>query len=328
MMKRTRETDVYYMLRFVVGICASAILTSACAGPQTNAPSASIAPPQNHHAARSWMAPGTSGQDLLYVAAWPGHGAVYVYSYPKSHLVGTLTGFYMPFGECSDSSGDVFVVALANSSSRSSTIYEYAHGGTSPIATLSDPDFAWGCAVDPLTGNLAVSGGISVAIYQHASGAPTIYSNSEFHFFYCGYDDRGNLYLSSNDYRYADRAQLVRLASGSNQFEQVDLSRKVYTGQVLPSVQWDGNHMTISSDIGREPISIYRLRISGSAGTVVGTTTIRSQKNVYSGQMWIQGSTFLGAGNDPGDRGQKFSSGAILKAALRTVRYATWGLEG
>ena len=216
----------------------------------------------------------------------------------------------------------------SNSSSRSSTIYEYAHGGTSPIATLSDPDFAWGCAVDPLTGNLAVSGGISVAIYQHASGAPTIYSNSEFHFFYCGYDDRGNLYLSSNDYRYADRAQLVRLASGSNQFEQVDLSRKVYTGQVLPSVQWDGNHMTISSDIGREPISIYRLRISGSAGTVVGTTTIRSQKNVYSGQMWIQGSTFLGAGNDPGDRGQNFSSGAILKAALRTVRYATWGLEG
>ncbi|MGC2407480.1 MAG: hypothetical protein WA431_13815 [Candidatus Cybelea sp.] len=276
------------------------------------------------------MAPGTSGQDLLYVAAWPGHGAVYVYSYPKSHLVGTLTGFYMPFGECSDSSGDVFVVALANSSSRSSTIYEYAHGGTSPIATLSDPDFAWGCAVDPLTGNLAVSGGISVAIYQHASGAPTIYSNSEFHFFYCGYDDRGNLYLSSNDYRYADRAQLVRLASGSNQFEQVDLSRKVYTGQVLPSVQWDGNHMTISSDIGREPISIYRLRISGSAGTVVGTTTIRSQKNVYSGQMWIQGSTFLGAGNDPGDRGQKFFFWRYPKggAPYRTIRNLGAGRVG
>jgi hypothetical protein len=64
--------------------------------------------------------------------------------------------------------------------------------------------------------------------------------------------------------------------------------------------------MIISSDAGREPISLYRLHISGSAGAVVGTTVIRSPKNVYSGQMWIQGSTFLGAGNDPGDRGQKF----------------------
>jgi hypothetical protein len=43
-----------------------------------------------------------------------------------------------PFGECSDSAGDVFVAAYANSSMNSSTIYEYAHGGTSPVATLSD----------------------------------------------------------------------------------------------------------------------------------------------------------------------------------------------
>lgn len=53
-----------------------------------------------------------------------------------------------PMGLCSDVSGKVWIV----SDSASPVIIEYAHGGTTPIATLSDPDGQpEGCAVDPST---------------------------------------------------------------------------------------------------------------------------------------------------------------------------------
>jgi hypothetical protein len=69
-----------------------------------------------------------------------------------------LTGFNDPLGECIDKAGDVWIVnALAGQ------ILEYAHGGTSPIATLSDSLYMAGfCSVSARTGDLAVaSAGIS-----------------------------------------------------------------------------------------------------------------------------------------------------------------------
>ena len=244
---------------------------------------------------KSWREPEAKSDDLLYIAAGPVNGAVYVYTYPKGRFVGTLTGFLEPFGECADSKGDVFVVAYANASMNSSTIYEYAHGGTTPIATLSDPNVAFGCAVDPTTGNLAASGG-GVAIYQHAMGNPTMYS-SNFAFHYCGYDDKGNLYLSAASDRYGNQAQLIRLASGSSEFEQINLNEKLYAYNLWPSVQWDGKHMAVSSSPYHNPLLIYRLRISGSSATVVGSTKMSSSKNHYDGQTWIQGDTVIGTGN-------------------------------
>ena len=100
-------------------------------------------------------------------------GAVLVLSFPKGDLVGTLTGFSVPSGECVDESGDVFVA-----DGGADTIREYAHGGTTPIATLNDPGEPYGCSVDPTTGNLAVTNGSdSVAIYPSAQGTPTLYSD-------------------------------------------------------------------------------------------------------------------------------------------------------
>ena len=205
-----------------------------------------------------------------------------------------MTGFLEPFGECTDSAGDVFIVAYSNTSMNSSTIYEYAHGGTSPIATLSDPNVAFSCAVDPKTGNLAAAGD-GVAIYQHATGNPTIYS-SDFAFHYCGYDDEGNLYLSAESDRSYNKAQLIRLASGSSEFEQINLNEPLYKYTLWPSVQWDGKHMTVASNPYRKPLLIYRLHISGSSATVVGTTEVSSSKNYYRGQTWIQGDTIIGTG--------------------------------
>jgi hypothetical protein len=242
---------------------------------------------------RSWMDPGASAQDLLYVN--DGNENVYVYAYPRGHLVGTLTGFVAPTGECIDPAGDVFIVAANNLSRSSGIIYEYAHGGKSPIATLSDPNPAYGCAVDPRSGNLAVAGG-GIAIYKHASGQPVIYDGSN-GFYFCGYDTKGNLYLSSPT-QYLDQDQLGRLSAGGSQVEQISLNVKLYNEDFSSpsSVQWDGKYVTVSSAAEREPVYLYRLHISGDSATVVGTTTLSSKKNVLkSGQVWIRGNRVLGA---------------------------------
>ena len=241
----------------------------------------------------SWMEPTASSNELLYIAAWP--PAVYVYTYPKGQLVGTLTGSAQLFGECTDSAGDVFIVAYSNGSVTSSTIYEYAHGGTSPIATLNDPKTAQGCAVDPQTGNLAASGD-GVAIFKNASGNPKMYYSSEYGFYYCSYDNKSNLYLTAANGSTV-KAILVRLASGSASFEQISLIPKLYVaGNIAPTVQWDGRHITVTSDQERRPISLYRLRITGSSATVISSATLNSPKNVYYGQMWIQEKTIIGVG--------------------------------
>ncbi|MFY9738688.1 MAG: hypothetical protein WAK11_06500, partial [Candidatus Cybelea sp.] len=212
---------------------------------------------------------------------------IYVFTYPQGELVGLLTpGFFKAYGECVDTSGNIFVVSWPSASPTSSTIYEYAHGGTSPIAVLSDPDVAWGCAIDPTTGDLAASGN-GVAVYENASGSPTIYSSSKFGFVYCGYDDQGNLYLSGID-RYYGSVELVRMAAGSNSFEQISLSAKLYANPTAPSVQWDGRHLALSTQRYRGyPVSVYRLHVSGSSAKIIDSSELNSKNNVFQGQLWI-----------------------------------------
>ena len=220
-----------------------------------------------------------------------------------------MTGFIQPTGACSDRNGDVFIVA-SNGSFQTSTIYEYAHGGTTPIATLSDPAAGYGCAIDPSTGNLAVANVSDysnpynqnygdIAIFQGAQGSPAIYHSaiySEFH--YCGYDNQGNLYVSAFDASNKEN-QLVRLASGSSAIATISLNRDIESGERMwPSVQWDGQHMTVSSGIGaphvHEAVSIYRLKISGDAARVVGTTVLGSDRVAHGGQSWIHKKSIIG----------------------------------
>jgi hypothetical protein len=213
--------------------------------------------------------------------------------------VGELTGFLSPMGECVDAAGDVFIVAAASGSYTSSVIYEYPHGGTEPIAILSDPAPGGACAIDKTTGNLAVSGGAgshaALAIYANAQGNPTMYYSSGYDpLDFCGYDDQGNLYVDAPDPHGGQDEVLVRVSTISGSFEQINLDTKFYGTLPPPSVQWDGRHMTVTSEPEfRGPLFVYRLSISGASGKVVGTTQLSSKKNNYMGQTWIQDKTFL-----------------------------------
>jgi DNA-binding beta-propeller fold protein YncE len=210
--------------------------------------------------------------------------------------VGVLSGFIDPMGACVDPAGNVYVASLANRSGNGSIITEFAHGGTTAIVTLQYPYVALGCAIDPKTGDLAVSGH-AVAIYADARGTPAIYSSTVYGFAYCGYDDNSNLFLYALD---SDGTDLVRLAAGSNSFQQISLPVKLISNELQQSsVLWDGKYLAVSSSFsnaGRDigPVSIYRFRVNGSKAKLISTATLTSQRNKYTSQFWLQGRSIVG----------------------------------
>lgn len=249
--------------------------------------------------------PTTSSGDLAYVLSTT--GSVYVYTFPGGAPAGQLTGFStanLPSGICSDASGDVFIASITNPKSRSSTIYEYRHGGTSPIATLSDEGMAFGCAVDPSTGNLAVINGYdafnpygnysSVAVYPAAQGNPTMYYSSSLGMWSGTYDDAGHLYLACTTAR-RDRAGIAELEPGSGAFATIRVKAAIYLnpGQILPTLQWDGQYFAMTSNKRfAEPLELYRLSIDGHKATVVDSSTLDG--NHHLGGSWIAGNTIVG----------------------------------
>jgi len=116
---------------------AAASVLAACGGTGLQTPLSATTGAQDSarsYHVRSWMNPDAKKYNLLYLSS-RGTEDVYVYTYPGGTLEGTLTGFATPQGECVDKVGDVFITDTSVAK-----IYEYAHGGPSPKATLSDPE--------------------------------------------------------------------------------------------------------------------------------------------------------------------------------------------
>ncbi|MGA7201282.1 MAG: hypothetical protein WBX26_05585 [Candidatus Cybelea sp.] len=222
----------------------------------------------------SWMAPAAKSQTLLYVSDG-GADEVLIYSYHAGKMVGKLTHLQDPAGVCSDPTGNVWVV-----NSASLTILQYAHGATKSKATLDDSGSAnpLGCSVDPRTGDLAVtnlgtaSGGGNLAIYTAAQGSATTYTDPDLMYVYfCGYDDRGNLFVDGLDGTY--QFVLAELPSGGETLQTIGLSGSVgFPG----GVAWDGKYIAIGDQYyqNKHTAAIFQYSVSGSAGTLVGTTVL------------------------------------------------------
>jgi len=244
------------------------------------------------------MSPEAKSEDLLYVAT-RGTEDVYVYSYPNGKLVGTLTGFETPQGECVDKAGNVFITNTA-----AAQTLEYAHGGASPIATLSDPGgYPQGCSVDPTTGNLAVAdiGGNpsssqgNVGIYAGASGTPTYYTDPDLYRpYFCGYDDKGNLFVDGTT-RPSGGIGFAELPRHSSTFTNIALNHTIYWPG---GVQWDGKVVAVGDEGDGYPntTAVYEFSIKGSAGTLKGTTPFTDADRVY--QFWIDGDKIIGPDYD------------------------------
>ena len=246
------------------------------------------------------MRPDTTTSNLVY-ASDNNSGAVYVYSINVNGLalVGTLTGFVSPTGLCADKKGDVWVVD-SGSSFFKPNLFEFAHGGTKAIATLTDEHaVAVGCAVDPMTGNLAVANlnatssikeaQGNVAVFKHAAGKPTLYEPPPFSIgFYgqfCGYDDAGNLFVDFQTSYLGESFGFGELAKGASQIKVITL--RGGTVNSPGQVQWDGQHVTVT-DPDANPTTnsnttvIYRT--TGSGGQIVSSMDLDSTNIV---EPWI-----------------------------------------
>ncbi|MGC1379785.1 MAG: PQQ-binding-like beta-propeller repeat protein [Candidatus Baltobacteraceae bacterium] len=228
--------------------------------------------------AASWMARDAETHDLLYVSNRK-DGSVYAYSYPQGRLKGWLLNLQAS-GLCSDRSGDVFIP-------QGNQVMEYPHGGARTIAVLRNSlgGVSQFCAVDPATGNLAVSGGAThkrgVAIYTGAKGTPRIYS--VLNAWSATYDNQGNLFVeaaSGSD----DAASLLELPKGATQFREVAWNHT--RAPRLGSIQWDGKYLAAeNSESGSGPATILRYGVSGRQATFVGKIALTGAGHPL--QFWI-----------------------------------------
>jgi hypothetical protein len=238
---------------------------------------------------RSWMDANAKMERLLYISD-SGTNDVYVYSYGSRTLKGTLTGFNAPQGECVDAGGDVWITNL-----QGANVVEYAHGGQSLIATLSDAgEFPEGCAVNKMTGDLAVSnlsgtsGPGGVSIWKNAQGSPTAYSIPNIVTpFFLGYDRGGDLFVDGLN--SSGVFQLARLVNGGSRFKGIALRGASF---VFPGgVQWGGTNLAVGDRTGTNGPVIYQIRIRGDIGTVVGSTPLSGTTAV--GQFFVEGPTVV-----------------------------------
>jgi hypothetical protein len=293
-------------------------ILAGCGGSQSPVAAPAVVPAgvaRSLYAEQSVLAPENMQGALLYVGG--NNNQVTVYSYPDGKLVATLKNphFSLPSGECVDKAGDVFITNLGTAQ-----IFEYAHGGKTPIATLKaaakNPS---GCSVDLNNGNLAVttqgsgSGG-NVAIYAHARGTPKTYTDpSLYEYFYCGYDNAGNLFvegLTPTTFTF----QLAELPNGKSKFTNISLNQSIgYPG----GVQWDGKYVVV----GDAYVSnLYEFAISGTTGTLQSTTNLKGANDVQ--QFWIHGHAVIAA--DHGDSQVTFYR---YRAGGNPTKTITQGIE-
>jgi hypothetical protein len=230
----------------------------------------------------SWMKRDAKRTKYLLYVSDEASGSVNVYAYKAQagKLVGQLTGFTFPYGECVDNSGNVFVTDFG-----AGQVVEYAHGGTTPIQTLADPyGDPIGCSVDPTTGNLAVgnfSGAGStcmgsIVIYTGATGTGTLYQDKDFDYYWPpGYDNKGNLFIQGRKKHWnRGNGGIAELAAGSSTLVTLSLSggKIEFPGGML----WDGNTMTATDQRyqGTRTSGIYRISVSAAKATITGATQL------------------------------------------------------
>jgi hypothetical protein len=216
----------------------------------------------------------STSQPLLYISD-SGNDAVSIYSYPAGRPIATLGHLNQPSGLCADSAGDIWVVETG-----SSKILKFAHGGSKPVATLSasGAQDLYSCAVDSVTGDLAVTdlggsaGPGSVWVFVNASGQPKNYNSLHLRtVYFCGYDPQGNLFFDGVNGSYV--FQLVELPKGSSSTRSIALNGRVgFPG----GIEWDGTYVAIGDQAyqHRRKSAIYQVSVSGSTGTIHGTTVL------------------------------------------------------
>jgi hypothetical protein len=241
--------------------------------------------------ASSYIPDGAKASDLLYIAdAYDDRVDVYKWPHGGSQI-GTLS-IPAPEGVCSTgANGSVWVT-----SNTGALIVEYPHGSSRASRELVDPYDPVSCAVDPSTGNLAVtnvdigySGQGNVVVYLKAKGKPKIYTSNDVYFpFYCAYDGSGNLYFDGEGPGGRGSFAFGELPRGGSAIQSIALDQSIsFPG----GVQWDGKYIVVGDQLAI-PETVYQFEIASGNGSEVGSTKLDGPLDIED--FAIAGSKLIG----------------------------------
>jgi hypothetical protein len=212
-------------------------------------------------------APRATGGDLLYVVNKRAANGVSVLAFPQGTPVATIR-IGKVRGICSDPSGTVWMTTYGRGTDPFH-LYEFRRGETKPVEARKIRNYAYGCAVDPTTGNLALIsyGGSSDGLVDIWPGARKGKPDAYFVGFApdgCAYDDKGDLFVDGIGGTGVALAELVK---GAKYFTDITLGKNA--GWTVGGVQWDGTDVALGVSTKSGSPSIYRVKVSGARGKIV-----------------------------------------------------------
>ncbi len=233
------------------------------------------------------------GDQVQYVSADPG---IAEFDYPKSdsqihyrHLG------HKSYAECSKGSHTFWVVE-----ENSHQVVEFAASRkkiAQPIKTLAVPvgssPYAapWDCAVDPTTGNLAVSVAdtSSVVIFANGSGSGQTISDTMGGTGWSAYDAQGNLFVQGFKNH---KPALVELPKGQTEFQEISLPSTITTLSTLGccTIRWDGTYLAWLNTDG---FIVYRLNINGNQAYIEDTVTLSKGSLCAWFGIWAEAGLFF-----------------------------------
>jgi len=216
---------------------------------------------------------------LLYSASIQ-YGTVTIYTYPQAQEVTSFNVPGDPAGLCSDEAGDVF---MAEPYGR--MVEEYKHGQTSPSASFSFPPSPYGCAVDDASKQLAVAneaGSVGVFDLSSKGSNPTTYTYPGIEsFFFCTYDNQGNLFVDGQ--AFSGPTLLFELRKGQGSLKLVKFP------VILPdsaTVQWDGTYLAVYVSGKNNYAKVLRVAVQNYRAKIKGRVVL-SGPRAYTSQFWI-----------------------------------------
>ena len=287
-MKSSRALAAAVVVVAILGGCGGSQPLSPLDATASYAASGSR-PAQASHTGKSWMLPGAEKQPSLLYVSNMGTSDVTIYTYLNGNgliLVGMLTGFSSPTGMCADNAGNVWIPDY-----HSRKVYEYAHGGSAPIFTITQQNgLPYDCAIDPSTGSLAVANQLpdgrysygNVKIYAKGSRRGTTYfppygfRSVDF----LAYDNKSNL-LIDGEQLYEPLAQLFKLAKDSSELTTMTISGGAL--YVPGAINWVSPTFLLGDQNfeNKGTQGAYKIFVSGSTATVVGTLPFSGTQHAY-----------------------------------------------
>lgn len=240
---------------------------------------------------RSSVSPNAAASKRLLYVGDDETNDVYVYNYKSGKLVGTLTGFDGPYGECVDGKGDIYIANFD-----AGNAVEYAHGGAKPINTYDSGGTPIGCSVDS-KGDVAVTSFIPGEVTVFAGGNPskgTTYTGGSCTYVWTmGNDDKGNL-VGVGETSSGGRAYCGLLA-GSKSI--TTLTTSGITIDFPGGTAWDGKYFALGDQEadGKYQTGFDRATLNGTTLTYVSQTVLSD--DCYNDYTDIVNPFFIGKTN-------------------------------